>query len=211
MIRARAALRLLAALGLATLAAVSAARAAGPEGALRDGQVLRGRFVQERHLQGFKAPLRSGGHFVLAAGKGLLWRAETPFAVTTAISPAGLSQEVDGSRTLDMPAARLPFLRRLYAMLGGALGGDWSALQKDFTVTRSGDARHWRVLLTPRRAPDPATLPFRAITALGGRFVDSVRIDKADGDHDDLRFLDQSLDGGPLTAAERTALAAAGT
>jgi len=97
-------------------------QAAGPEGGLQAGQVLRGRFVQERHLQGFNAPLRSEGRFVLAAGKGLIWRAEKPFAVTTAISPAGLAQEVGGNETMRLPSSRLPFLSRLYDMLGGALG-----------------------------------------------------------------------------------------
>ena len=56
---------------------------------LEVGQVLRGHFVQERHLKGFNAPLRTEGSFVLAPGKGLIWRAEKPFAVTTVITAAG--------------------------------------------------------------------------------------------------------------------------
>ncbi len=184
--------------------------AVGPEGGLQAGQVLHGRFVQERHLQGFNAPLRSEGHFVLAAGRGLIWQAETPFVVTTAISPAGLAQDVGGSQTMRLPAARLPFLSRLYDMLGGALGGDWRALEQDFTVERSGDAKAWRVVLTPRKGPDPVTMPFQSITVRGGRFVDAVRITKPDGDYDDLAFLDQVLGNGPLTAQETQTLDAPG-
>jgi len=182
------------------------AQAAGPEGGLQAGQVLRGRFVQERHLQGFNAPLRSEGRFVLASGKGLIWRAEKPFAVTTAISPAGLAQEVSGNETMRLPSSRLPFLSRLYDMLGGALGGNWQALEHDFTVEKSGEAKSWQVVLTPRSGPDPMSMPFSAITAKGSRFVDGVRISKPDGDYDELTFLDQALSNDPLSPEESAAL-----
>ena len=182
------------------------AQAAGPEGGLQAGQVLRGRFVQERHLQGFNAPLRSEGRFVLAAGKGLIWRAEKPFAVTTAISPAGLAQEVGGNETMRLPSSRLPFLSRLYDMLGGALGGNWQALEHDFTVEKSGEAKSWQVVLTPRNGPDPMSMPFASITAKGSRFVDGVRISKPDGDYDELTFLDQALSNDSLSPEESAAL-----
>jgi len=187
-----------------------AAWAVGPEGGLAEGQILHGRFVQERHLQGFNAPLRSEGSFVLAAGKGLIWRAEKPFAITTAISPAGLAQEVGGNETMRLPSSRLPFLSRLYDMLGGALGGDWRSLDHDFSVEKSGDAKSWQVVLSPRNGPDPMTMPFRSITARGSRFVDGVRITKPDGDYDELTFLDQTLSSAPLSPEENAALAAPG-
>lgn len=182
------------------------AQAAGPEGGLEDGQVLRGRFVQERHLQGFNAPLHSEGRFVLAAGKGLIWRVEKPFAVTTAISPSGLVQAVGGSETMRLSASRLPFLAQLYAMLGGALAGDWQALEPDFTVEKSGDGKSWQVTLRPRDSPDPPTMPFDSLVAKGSRFVDAVRINKADGDFDALGFLDQTLGKDPLSPEESAAL-----
>ncbi len=97
-------------------------QAAGPAPFLTTGQVLRGRFVQERHMRGFNAPLRSEGHFVLAPGKGLIWRAEKPFSVTTIITAAGLVQEAGGTETLHLPSAKLPFLSRLYDLLGGGAG-----------------------------------------------------------------------------------------
>ena len=180
--------------------------AAGPTETLDPGQVLRGRFVQERHLQGFTAPLKTEGHFILAPGKGLIWRAEKPFAVTTVMTPTGLVQQVGGAETMRLASARLPFLSRLYDMLGGALAGDWRSLDGDFTVARSGDSKAWQVTLTPRQGTDPLTMPFQAITAKGGRFVDAVRIAKPDGDADDLTFLDQDLSSIPLAAEDAAAL-----
>lgn len=195
-------------LGLLALAPILplAARAAGPERGLAPGAVLRGGFVQERHLKGFKAPLRSDGHFVLMPGRGLIWRVEKPFAITTVITAAGLVQQVGGNETLRLAAARLPFLSHLYDMLGGALGGDWHALESDFIVERSGNAAHWQVHLTPRKTDDTLAMPFSAIAATGARFVETVEMTKPDGDADVLSFVDQVLDGSPLSPEESTAL-----
>jgi hypothetical protein len=188
--------------------AVTTAQAAGPHGTVVEGQVLRGRFVQERHLQGFAAPLRSEGSFTLAPGRGLIWRMEKPFAVTTVITVGGLVQETGGTETMRLPAARLPFLSRLYDMLEGALAGNWQPLGRDFQVTQTGDEGHWRVELTPRGGEDPVTMPFRSIAAAGSRFVDRVDMTKPGGDYDRLVFQDQVLTPGPLAADEATALSA---
>ena len=177
--------------------------------ALGEGQVLRGAFVQERFLKGFQAPLKSEGRFVLAPGRGLIWRTEAPFAVTTVMSPAGLVQEVKGNETMRLPAARLPFMSKLYTMLGGALTGDWKALEDMFAVERGGDADAWTLHLTPRRADDPA-MPVRAIAVRGGRFVEAVEIVKPDGDRDRLSFRDQALSSAPPSADEATLLSSAG-
>ncbi|HEV2676107.1 MAG TPA: outer membrane lipoprotein carrier protein LolA [Aliidongia sp.] len=190
----------------ATLLLPPTARAAGPDQGLAAGSVLRGGFVQERHLKGFNAPLRSDGHFVLVPGRGLIWHVEKPFAITTVITAAGLVQQVGGNETLRLAAARLPFLSHLYDMLGGALGGDWHALETDFIVERSGDAARWQARLTPRKADDTLAMPFAKIAATGGRFVETVEMTKPDGDADTLSFVDQVLNGTPLTAEEATAL-----
>jgi hypothetical protein len=175
-------------------------------GRLDPGQILRGRFVQTRTLQGFDRPLISEGRFVLAAGRGLIWRAEKPFAVTTLISGAGIVQLVQGNEALRLPASRMPMLGQLYDMLGGAMAGDWRALERDFAVASSGAEQAWQVTLTPRR-PDNTAMPFTAINASGGCLVESVELLKPDGDADRLRFVDQSLTAGPLDAEESAALA----
>lgn len=168
---------------------------------IAEGEVLRGSFVQERHLRGFAAPLRSEGQFVLAPGRGLIWKTEKPFAVTTVITESGLMQEVNSSQTLHMPAAKLPFLARLYHMMGGALAGDWRGLEDDFTLLREGGDDNWQLRLTPKK-PDQTAMPFRAIALHGARFVDHVTLIKPDGDFDQLRFHDQVLSVAPLAVDE---------
>jgi hypothetical protein len=186
---------------LAALAVPGIALAAGPTQGLGADEVLRGSFVQERQLSGFKTPLRSEGRFVLAPARGLIWEAEKPFAVTTVITPDGLAQTVNGGQTLRLDASKLPFLARLYDMLGGALAGDWSKMEADFTVTRSGDPGNWRVAMVPRN-PDNMAMPFRSIDVTGGRFVNVIVLTKPDGDADTLTLRDQSVAKAPLSAAE---------
>ena len=155
-------------LGLAAAAVMRSAAAQAPFHRLQPGEVLRGRFTQERRMQGFDRPLVSSGDFVLAPGRGLIWRTERPFAIVTAITAAGLVQEAGGTETARLAAARLPFLARLYDLLGGALLGDWRALGGPFEMTQRGDAAHWEITFAPRPGADPLAMPFRSITLTGG-------------------------------------------
>jgi hypothetical protein len=194
------------------LSGFAAAGAADPV-PLAAGQLLRGRFVQERSLVGFNAPLKSEGHFLLAPGRGLVWRAEQPFAVTTVMTPAGLMQDVRGTETLRLSAAKLPFMSQMYAMLGGALTGDWAALERRFTVRREGGAGQgaggWHLRLTPLNTDDPS-MPVGAIEVSGNRFVEMVDVVRPSGDRDRLTFLDQVLSAAAPTAEEEQLLAAPG-
>jgi hypothetical protein len=197
-------------LGLAMVAGMHLAAAQAPYQGVKPGEVLRGRFTQERTIKGFDRPLLSAGDFVLAPGLGLIWRTERPFAIVTVITAAGLVQDVDGIETTRLTASRLPFLARLYDLLGGALSGDWHALGSQFDMTQHGDANHWDLLLVPRRGADPLTMPFRSITLKGGQFVDEVSIARLDDDADRLVFSDQARGVGGLSAAEAARLRAAG-
>ncbi len=183
------------------LALLSATGASAEPQTLADGQIIRGKFVQIRQLQGFANPVKSEGHFVLAAGRGLLWVTETPFPVTTAITADGLTQSVAGRQTAAFTAQRLPFLSRLYAMMGGALAGRWETLNADFSVQR--DNSH--IVLTPLRA-DTTGMGVKKISLTVSRFVDAVEIEKPGGDSDHVIFTDQTLSDGPLSSEENAAL-----
>ena len=198
-------------LGLAAAAAGTRRTAAqAPYRAVKPGEVLRGRFTQERRIKGFDRPLISSGAFVLAPGLGLIWRTERPFAIDTVITAAGLMQEVGGTETTRLTAARLPFLGRLYDLLGGALSGDWHALGSQFEMTQHGDARQWDLALVPRAGADPLAMPFRSITLRGGQFLDEVSIARLDDDSDRLVFSGQTLATGGLSDAEAARLREAG-
>jgi hypothetical protein len=191
--------------------AITAGALAGPAEVhpLRDGEVVAGRFVQERHLAGLTGPLRSEGAFVLAAGRGLIWRGEKPFATVTVLTPTAVLQSIDGKEVQRVEAARSPFLQHFYQMLSGALAGDWSALEHDFAIERQESGRLWTIVLRPRSADDPASAQFQSITVTGGELVEAIEIRRANGDWEHLTFLDQAVSAKPLSAEDAQLLSAA--
>lgn len=168
-------------------ALLAAPKAMAQKLSLAEGETLRGRFVQQRFLQGFAAPLTSTGSFILAPGRGVVWRGETPFAMTTVMGPAGLVQKVTGGATTHYPASKLPAIAQLYEVFGAALAGDWAKLSPFFSVQRDGAEQAWTVTLMPLRGGEEG-LPLSRVVVKGGRYVGSVEVARANGDSDRIEF-----------------------
>lgn len=167
---------------------------------LASNQVLRGNFVQESQMKGLDQPLRWSGHFVVAPAHGLIWGIDKPFPTSTIVTPKGSVQQIGGV-TVKLPIKNL---QHLYAMVGGALIGDWSGLEKDYVITPGGDAAHWHMVLTPRQ-PAKSPLAYTSIVVSGARFIESIVLTKGDGNSDVLSFTDEVLDQAPLNAEETVA------
>ncbi len=167
---------------------------------LAPGQTLHGRFVQERHLKGLTSTLKSEGTFVLAPGRGLIWRIEVPIQATTVITPFGLRQIINGNEVQHLDAARIPFIVHFYDMLNGALMGDWTAMRHDFAVKTSGNRDAWRTVLTPLHANDPIAGMLQSIVVTGGKMVNGVDINRTNGDFESMAFLDQTISSVALNA-----------
>ena len=189
---------LVAAVAIALLSSVSFAQLAmGPT--LAPGQTLHGRFVQARNLKGISSTLKSEGTFVMAPGKGLIWRIEDPIQTVTIITPDGIRQIINGSEVQRIDAAKVPFISHFYDMLDGALMGDWTAMRHDFAVQTKGDRAAWRTILTPVRPNDPIAGMLASIVISGGKMVDGVEINRANGDSERIAFLDQTVSGVALS------------
>lgn len=172
------------------------------------GQSLRGRFVQERYLTGFAKPLRSEGTFVLVPGTGLIWRGEKPFANATILSPDGILQIVNHREAMRLSGSRLPGLRHLYETLGAAVSGDIKPLKQTFTVSQQSSGAAWKITLVPLHPDNPAMAQLKSLVLAGGRFVDSVEIDKGGGDKDRITFFEQTMEKGDLSSEEKSLFAA---
>jgi Outer membrane lipoprotein carrier protein LolA-like len=185
-------------IAIVALSSVSFAQLAmGPT--LAPGQTLHGRFVQARNLKGISSTLKSEGSFVLAPGKGLIWRIEDPIQTITIITPAGIRQIINGNEVQRIDAAKVPFIAHFYDMLNGALIGDWTAMRHDFAVQTKGDRAAWRTLLTPVQPNDPIAGMLASIVITGGKMVDGVEISRANGDSERIGFLDQTVSGVALS------------
>jgi hypothetical protein len=189
---------LIAAVAIVALSSACFAQIAmGPT--LAPGQTLHGRFVQARNLKGISSTLKSEGTFVLAPGKGLIWRIEDPIQTVTIITPDGIRQIINGSEVQRIDAAKVPFISHFYDMLDGALMGDWNAMLHDFAVQTKGDRAAWRTILTPVRPNDPIAGMLASIVISGGKMVDGVEISRANGDSERIAFLDQTVSGVALS------------
>ncbi|MBS0537579.1 MAG: hypothetical protein JSR47_02405 [Proteobacteria bacterium] len=163
---------------------------------LASGEVLRGRFTQQRFLQGFTAPLTSTGSFILAANRGLVWRGETPFALLTGMGPGGLVQRVLGGATTRYPASKLPMLAQLYGVFSAALEGDWVKLGDLFEIQREGTPIKWQVKLVPRKTD--GGMPLQHVLVQGARFVNSVEVARVNQDRDAIEFSEQVISRDPI-------------
>jgi Outer membrane lipoprotein carrier protein LolA-like len=176
---------------------------------LASGEVLRGRFTQQRFLQGFNAPLTSSGSFIVAPGRGIVWHGEAPFAIVTVMGAGGLVQRVAGGATTHYPASRLPAIARLYEIFAAALSGDWQKLAAVFDVRRDGTPNDWTATLTPLRGGEGG-ISLRLVAVRGGRYVDSVEVTRANGDRDHIDFSQQAPSRSPIDAESSELLDTAG-
>jgi len=191
-------------LGLLLMLLLPVTVLAGPA-LLKPGEALRGRFTQERFMAGFDRPVVSSGSFLMVSGKGLLWRGETPFPITTIMTAQGILQVVDGQERMRLSADKVPILARLQQMMAGVLAGDQNVMPEDFSVREWTEGGVRGLDLAPRSVD--GAQPIRSIRVTMSQFVDEVVIEKFGGDRDRITFTDQMVSAAPLTSEEAALLA----
>ena len=188
-------------LGL-TICGLSAAEA-------QSSQILRGEYTQQRTLKGLAKPFHSAGRFVLAGDRGLIWQALSPFAATTILTDAGITQKMANTPPLKISAAQAPFLQNFRHVLRASLSGQFDLLSGQFHVDKTvGDDGIWRAVLTPG---DAAALPITRLEITGrSGDVQSILLVRANGDRDLIQLAKHERHGGPLSPDEAALLAASG-
>lgn len=182
-----AALRGLLVLLLAAATVVQGAPAPGVQARLAQAPVLRGDFVQEKQVAGFRRPLRSSGRFLLVRGQGLAWDTREPFAGETVLAQGRLyTRDLDGRRRLLLDGAASPGAAAATALLLALLGGDLEALAADFELQERVDDAGWQLLLSPR--PGPMQSAFTRLRLAGDRHVREVEVEEANGDRTLITF-----------------------
>ena len=75
---------------------------------------------------------------------------DKPFKETATIADGTITVQRGSGAVQQMPLARAPQAGAMLAGFHALLGGDVSALQKDFTLSAQGSTAHWVITLTPR-------------------------------------------------------------
>ena len=159
--------------------------------------VVRGPFIQEKHLRALPVPLTSQGTFVLARDAGLLWLLKTPLQQDYRITPQGIARrDAAGWQMLPGRNAGSEQNRLFFAVLQG----DTSALQRDFDLQLSGGNEHWQLRLIPRSLLLKQI--FTQIQISGGLYVERIELSETQGDSTVLR-MPQSTSAMALNDGER--------
>ncbi|MBA5705853.1 outer membrane lipoprotein carrier protein LolA [Pseudomonas fulva] len=165
---------------------------------LSEPAVVKGPFIQEKHLRALPQPLLSEGEFVLARDHGLLWILHTPLRQDYRIDAQGIARrDPSGWQVLPSRSAGAQQNQLFFAVLQG----DSTGLQRDFELVLSGDATQWQLRLTPRSLLLKQI--FSRIDISGGRFVQRIELSETQGDSTVLR-LPESTGAAELSDMERS-------
>lgn len=164
---------------------------------LRAQPVVRGDFVQEKHLRALPQPLVSRGQFVLAQDHGLLWLLRSPLQQDYRITASGIARR--STEGWQASAGQSPSERQNRLILA-LLSGDGEALAADFSLQLEGSAEAWQLTLTPRGALLGQI--FTRVQLSGGQNVEQIEIFETQGDRTRMRLSAIRSDT-PLSDTER--------
>ncbi|GGD61548.1 hypothetical protein GCM10010985_14550 [Caballeronia grimmiae] len=174
----------------------------------RLGQVkgVRAQFTQTQTLAAMKQPLVSTGAFVFYRERGVIWRVLTPYKATFVITDAGVAEvDANGKRVGTKSAQGVRGVAQVSKMMRAMLGGDLSALYSQFDVDAQGSPSQWTLGLKPNQPQLAQSI--KGLRMKGGAFLQSLRIELANGDVTQIDFTQsEALDDVP--AAERGLLGA---
>lgn len=163
--------------------------------------VIRGPFIQEKHLRALPQPLVSQGTFVLAKEYGLLWLLKTPLQQDYRINSQGIARrDATGWQMLPGKSAGAQQNHLFFAVLQG----DSAELERDFELNLQGDGHAWTLQLIPRSLLLKQV--FTRIDISGGAYVQRIQLAESQGDSTVLRMPD-STSSASLNDSERADLA----
>jgi len=166
---------------------------------LQQATVVRGDFVQEKHIAGLPIPLIGLGQFCLSTQQGLLWDLTMPIKQRLRITEKGLARETSANQW-QLEAGLMN--RQQTRLFLAVLNGDTSELQKQFQLALSGHNDNWQLTLTPKTALLKQI--FTHIQINGGALVSQIELFETSGERTLIKLLNTKI-GSALTDEEARA------
>ncbi len=158
---------------------------------LAPGELLTAMFRQERHLQGFDGAAQSSGQFYLVPGKGVLWATQKPFENKLIVGRRGITQMVNGKKTLRIPARKMPGASVLQSVFESIMQDDWTTLEHKFGVKRKFIGDHWTLNFKPSSSASGPGI--QRISLTGKTYVETIKIVRDNGDWDHIFLTNHSI------------------
>jgi hypothetical protein len=169
---------------------------------LANAKVVRGQFVQQRHLAGLKHPLESSGVFVFAREAGIEWHTLAPFDSQFLLGPTGITQRDEGAETLHIDTSEQPAMQVVARVFLALFALDVEALSHDFELYGAENgAGRWVIGLKPRA--EALGSVFRHAIVRGGASVESVMLEDGNGDRSEILLRAVVYDPTGMTTPER--------
>lgn len=157
---------------------------------LNQATVVRGDFEQTKTVKGFKKPLVSRGHFVMAKNQGIQWLTSEPFASSLIVTRERLLTKT-GDSVQQLDTRTEPSLRIINDLLMAVLSGDMHALDARFHVEGNMDSKDtWHLTLTPK--DKDIALFITRIEMDGANYVEHILLQEKSGDDSRLDFMRHS-------------------
>lgn len=166
--------------------------------------ILRGTFVQHKHLAELDQALVSSGRYVVVRDRGLLWQVEKPVHSTLVITPQALTESSHGQQTAHISASQQPALGAVAAILLAVFHGNRHQLSRYFDIQRP-DAGSSRTALTLVPKTGAVKNFITRLNIQGGQTVHRIRIDQPGGDYSIIDLHPANDTAQTLTAGERRA------
>jgi hypothetical protein len=159
--------------------------------------LVRGPFVQEKHLRALPQPLTSKGQFVLSRELGLLWFLQSPVQQGYRIDASGIARRTPQGW---QPQPGQDVAAQQSRLFLAVLKGDHSGLARDFDLQLEGSAQAWQLQLRPRSLLLKQI--FSRIQIQGGALVERIELHETQGDRT-LLLMPASQSGSELTEQEQ--------
>jgi len=155
---------------------------------LRANPAGRAHFVETKEITSLlDRPLESSGELTFTPPDRLEKHVTSPGDERMVADRERLTLE-RGGRKQELALADYPQVAVLVESIRGTLAGDRAALERTYRLDLAGDARSWRLTLTPREAA--LTKLVTRVTVEGSQAeVRRVTVEQADGDRSVMRIL----------------------
>lgn len=140
-------------------------------------EALQVSFKQVKQIKGFKSPLISTGHILVARDRGVLWITETPYQSALKVTPNGIT-EIRGGQSSQIGNAQS--MKSMGSIMSGMLAGNFSPLQRYFKFSGNASGSSWSLSLLP--VDSNVSRAISSIQMSGGRYVNHVTVRESNGD-----------------------------
>jgi outer membrane lipoprotein-sorting protein len=144
-------------------------------------------FTETRHLAMLTAPLTLTGTLSYTAPGHVEKTTLTPKPETLVVDGDTLTLANDQA-TRSLSLSDVPEIGALVTAMRGALAGDAAVLAQHYTLTATGDAGHWVLLLQPREAAVQHMIQYVRLGGAGDRLTEVDTL-QTDGDESDMRIV----------------------